>query len=278
MKQATMTAPGQIECMKSRRQRQGQARCCCASSASACADRISMSITASIPCTSYPVVQGHEFSAVLEATGSRRDGPARPAPKSLRCRKSSAASARPCRRGDYHICDNLKVQGFQAPGCAQELWVTSADKHCAAARHVHVRAGGAGGTDRGRRPCGRAGRCACRTERGGAGGRADRQPGGADGALRRGARAHHRPERQPARDRASVRTRGNLERQRRKPSPKPPSASLGRTVLTWPSNAWGWKRRSRRDRFHSKRRQHHHRGRVSARNRTSTWRSCRTGS
>jgi 2-desacetyl-2-hydroxyethyl bacteriochlorophyllide A dehydrogenase len=33
----------------------------------------------------------------------------------------------PCRRGDYHICDKLKVQGFQAPCCAQELWVTSAD-------------------------------------------------------------------------------------------------------------------------------------------------------
>jgi len=33
----------------------------------------------------------------------------------------------PCRRGDYHICDKLKVQGFQAPGCAQELWVTAAN-------------------------------------------------------------------------------------------------------------------------------------------------------
>jgi L-iditol 2-dehydrogenase len=34
----------------------------------------------------------------------------------------------PCLRGDEHICDALRVQGFQAPGCAQELWVTSADK------------------------------------------------------------------------------------------------------------------------------------------------------
>jgi 2-desacetyl-2-hydroxyethyl bacteriochlorophyllide A dehydrogenase len=32
----------------------------------------------------------------------------------------------PCLRGDYHICDFLKVQGFQAPGCAQEFWVTDA--------------------------------------------------------------------------------------------------------------------------------------------------------
>jgi 2-desacetyl-2-hydroxyethyl bacteriochlorophyllide A dehydrogenase len=33
----------------------------------------------------------------------------------------------PCLRGDYHICDVLKVQGFQAPGCAQEFWVTDAE-------------------------------------------------------------------------------------------------------------------------------------------------------
>jgi L-iditol 2-dehydrogenase len=34
----------------------------------------------------------------------------------------------PCKRGDYHICDELKVQGFQAPGVAQDLFVTTADK------------------------------------------------------------------------------------------------------------------------------------------------------
>jgi L-iditol 2-dehydrogenase len=34
----------------------------------------------------------------------------------------------PCRRGDYHICDALKVEGFQAPGCAQDFFVTSAER------------------------------------------------------------------------------------------------------------------------------------------------------
>jgi len=34
----------------------------------------------------------------------------------------------PCRRGDYHICDALRVQGFQAPGCAQELFVAPAER------------------------------------------------------------------------------------------------------------------------------------------------------
>jgi L-iditol 2-dehydrogenase len=34
----------------------------------------------------------------------------------------------PCRRGEYHICQALKVQGFQADGVAQELFVTDAEK------------------------------------------------------------------------------------------------------------------------------------------------------
>ena len=34
----------------------------------------------------------------------------------------------PCKRGDYNICDTLKVQGFQAPGCAQDLFVTTEDR------------------------------------------------------------------------------------------------------------------------------------------------------
>jgi 2-desacetyl-2-hydroxyethyl bacteriochlorophyllide A dehydrogenase len=37
-------------------------------------------------------------------------------------------TCRPCRRGDYHICDSLAVRGFQAPGCAQDLFVTEAAK------------------------------------------------------------------------------------------------------------------------------------------------------
>jgi 2-desacetyl-2-hydroxyethyl bacteriochlorophyllide A dehydrogenase len=34
----------------------------------------------------------------------------------------------PCRRGDYHICETLAVEGFQAPGVAQDLFVTSAER------------------------------------------------------------------------------------------------------------------------------------------------------
>jgi len=78
------------------------------------------------PLTSYPVVQGHEFSAVLEAVGPGVSG-LTPGMKVTSMPQIVCGECAPCRRGDYHICDKLKVQGFQAPGCAQELWVTSAD-------------------------------------------------------------------------------------------------------------------------------------------------------
>lgn len=74
------------------------------------------------PFTPYPVVQGHEYSATVEAVG----------PGVTRVKPGAKATARPqvvcgtcdpCRRGDYHICNQLKVQGFQAPGCAQDLFV-----------------------------------------------------------------------------------------------------------------------------------------------------------
>lgn len=79
------------------------------------------------PFTPYPVVQGHEFSGVIERLGRGVKGlktglmvTATPQEVCGRCA--------PCRRGDYHICDVLKVRGFQAPGCAQEWFVTEADK------------------------------------------------------------------------------------------------------------------------------------------------------
>lgn len=76
------------------------------------------------PFTPYPVIQGHEFSAVVEAVG---EGVTKVKP-------GDKATARPqlvcgecgrCRRGDYHICDNLKVEGFQADGVARDLFVTN---------------------------------------------------------------------------------------------------------------------------------------------------------
>jgi len=79
------------------------------------------------PFTSYPVVQGHEFSGVVEVVGKRVRN-IKPGLKVTATPQIVCGRCGPCRRGDYHICDVLKVQGFQAPGCAQDFFVTEAAK------------------------------------------------------------------------------------------------------------------------------------------------------
>jgi len=79
------------------------------------------------PATPYPVVQGHEYSAVAEAIGKlvTRVKPGRmvTARPQLVC-----GTCGPCRRGQYNTCQHLKVQGFQAPGVAQDLFVVDEDR------------------------------------------------------------------------------------------------------------------------------------------------------
>jgi L-iditol 2-dehydrogenase len=74
------------------------------------------------PYTSYPVVQGHEFSGEVVEVGRLvhgfKPGDLVTAPPQIVCGKCL-----PCREGRYHICENLKVIGFQAPGVAQEFFV-----------------------------------------------------------------------------------------------------------------------------------------------------------
>jgi L-iditol 2-dehydrogenase len=83
------------------------------------------------PYTSYPVVQGHEVSGRIEELGP---GAAGAAPglaigamatfmPQLTCGKCFS-----CRTGNYHICDSLRVMGFQAPGAAQDYFAVAADK------------------------------------------------------------------------------------------------------------------------------------------------------
>jgi L-iditol 2-dehydrogenase len=79
------------------------------------------------PYTSYPVVQGHEFSATVEAVGEGVKG-IKLGSKVTATPQIVCGKCNPCKRGDYHICDTLKVQGFQAPGVAQDLFVTQAEK------------------------------------------------------------------------------------------------------------------------------------------------------
>jgi len=79
------------------------------------------------PATPYPVVQGHEYSAVAEAVGKYvvkvLPGMKVTARPQLVCNECG-----PCKRGQYNACQKLKVQGFQAPGVAQDLFVVPEDR------------------------------------------------------------------------------------------------------------------------------------------------------
>ena len=79
------------------------------------------------PFTPYPVVQGHEFSAVVEAVGEGVEK-VKPGMKATAAPQKVCGICNPCKRGDYHICDELKVRGFQAPGCAQDLFVVPEER------------------------------------------------------------------------------------------------------------------------------------------------------
>ena len=79
------------------------------------------------PATFYPVVQGHEYSAVVVATGTAvticKAGDIVTARPQLACGK-----CKPCQRGEYNICEELRVQAFQANGAAQDFFVVDDDR------------------------------------------------------------------------------------------------------------------------------------------------------
>ena len=79
------------------------------------------------PFTPYPVVQGHEFSAVVETVGEGVTA-VKSGMKATAAPQEVCEVCNPCKRGDYHICDELKVRGFQAPGCAQDLFVVPEER------------------------------------------------------------------------------------------------------------------------------------------------------
>ena len=79
------------------------------------------------PATFYPVVQGHEFSAVVVAVGEGvtccKPGDNITARPQLVC-----GECNPCKRGQYNVCEHLRVQAFQADGCAQDFFVVDDDR------------------------------------------------------------------------------------------------------------------------------------------------------
>jgi 2-desacetyl-2-hydroxyethyl bacteriochlorophyllide A dehydrogenase len=127
MRQAVMTSPGEIEFRDVPVPKPGPAEVLIrVKSIGVCGSDVHVR-HGRHPFTSYPVVQGHEFSGVVEAVGKRVRN-VRPGLKVTATPQIVCGRCGPCRRGDHHICDVLKVQGFQAPGCAQDFFVTEAAK------------------------------------------------------------------------------------------------------------------------------------------------------
>ena len=78
------------------------------------------------PYTSYPVVQGHEISGIVAALGQDvkgiNEGDLITFMPQIVC-----GECYPCRHGLYHICEKLRVMGFQADGAAQDYFAIPAE-------------------------------------------------------------------------------------------------------------------------------------------------------
>ncbi|MDP4249677.1 MAG: alcohol dehydrogenase catalytic domain-containing protein [Bacteroidota bacterium] len=79
------------------------------------------------PATPYPVIQGHEYSAIVEAVG-KGVVKAKPGMRATARPQLVCGVCGPCLRGQYNACQKLKVQGFQAPGVAQDFFVIPEDR------------------------------------------------------------------------------------------------------------------------------------------------------
>lgn len=78
------------------------------------------------PYTSYPVVQGHEVSGVVAGFGQGVSGFTLGDPVVF-MPQVTCGECYPCRHGQYHICDHLKVMGFQTGGAGQEFFPVKAE-------------------------------------------------------------------------------------------------------------------------------------------------------
>ena len=79
------------------------------------------------PATPYPVVQGHEYSAIVESVG-KKVTKVKPGMRATARPQLVCGECGPCKRGQYNACQKLKVQGFQAPGVAQDLFVVPEER------------------------------------------------------------------------------------------------------------------------------------------------------
>ncbi len=78
------------------------------------------------PYTPYPVVQGHEVGGVVAAVGAGVTG-LNIGDTITFMPQVTCGECYPCQHGMYHICENLKVMGFQTGGAAQEYFALPAE-------------------------------------------------------------------------------------------------------------------------------------------------------
>ena len=74
------------------------------------------------PATFYPVVQGHEYSAEVVAVGGAVRK-VKPGDRVTGRPQLVCGECNPCKRGQYNVCSNLRVEAFQADGVAQDYFV-----------------------------------------------------------------------------------------------------------------------------------------------------------
>jgi L-iditol 2-dehydrogenase len=74
------------------------------------------------PYTSYPVVQGHEVAGIVADVGKGVSG-ITVGDKITFTPQVTCGECYPCQHGLYHLCEKLKVMGFQTGGAAQEFFV-----------------------------------------------------------------------------------------------------------------------------------------------------------
>lgn len=79
------------------------------------------------PATFYPVVQGHEYSGVVVAVG-RAVSVCKPGDHITARPQLVCGKCKPCKRGQYNVCEHLRVQAFQADGAAQDFFVVDDDR------------------------------------------------------------------------------------------------------------------------------------------------------
>jgi len=79
------------------------------------------------PYTDYPVTQGHEVSGKIEKIGSNVQN-LKPGDKVTIQPQVVCDKCYPCTHGKYHICDELKVMGFQTTGAGSEFFAVDSEK------------------------------------------------------------------------------------------------------------------------------------------------------